>query len=177
MSTAINQVRCGVTRIASVSWASCIHPVEKVKKGNLKLSQLNKAKHDERKSHTAKKQGTVIIGDSMVKGLHQHKLVNSVNQNIMVKCFLGATVVDMSDYIKPVLRRKPVLHVGTNDTQGCIKYFIFWDYKANENIFCTQTLGILCLNLITKQNSVYSTHHFIRFETKIPGVPKKTCGV
>ena len=116
MSTAINQVRCGVTRIASVSWASCIHPAEKLKKGNLKLSQLNKAKHDERKSRTAKKQGTVIIGDSMVKGLHQHKLVNSVNQNIRVKCFAGATVVDMSDYIKPVLRRKPVLHVGTNDT-------------------------------------------------------------
>jgi lysophospholipase L1-like esterase len=35
-----------------------------------------------------------------------------------VKCFAGATVLDMSDYIKPVLRRKPdniVLHVGTND--------------------------------------------------------------
>jgi hypothetical protein len=24
---------------------------------------------------------------------------------------------------------------------------------------------------------VYSMHHFIRFETKILGVPKKTCGV
>ena len=51
--------------------------------------------------------------------------------------------------------------------QGCIKYFIFWDHKANKNIFCMQTLGILCLNLITKQNSVHSMHHFIRFETKI----------
>ena len=58
--------------------------------------------------------------------------------------------------------------VTTHDcSQGCIKYCIFWDHKANKNIFCTQTLGILCLNLVTKQNSVYSTHHFIRFETKI----------
>ena len=57
----------------------------------------------------------------MVKGLHQHKLANSVNQNVGVKCFAGATVVDMSEYIKPVLRRKPdniVLHVGTNDTKN-----------------------------------------------------------
>ena len=38
--------------------------------------------------------------------------------------------------------------------QGCIKYFIFWGHNANKNIFCMQTLGILCLNLITKQNSV-----------------------
>jgi hypothetical protein len=28
------------------------------------------------------------------------------------------------------------------EAQGCIKYFIFWDHKANENIFCTQTPGI-----------------------------------
>ena len=36
-----------------------------------------------------------------------------------VKYFPGATVGDMSDYIKPVLRRKPdtvILHVGTNIT-------------------------------------------------------------
>jgi hypothetical protein len=63
--------------------------------------------------------------------------------------------------------------------QGCIQYFIFWDHKANENIFFTQTLGILrfYLNLIiTKQDSVYSTHHFIRFEIKI-GVFQRGCGI
>lgn len=55
----------------------------------------------------------------MVKGLYQHKLAKSANQNVGVKSFAGASVGDMSDYIKPVLRRKPdniVLHVGTNDT-------------------------------------------------------------
>ena len=57
----------------------------------------------------------------MIKGLHQQKLAKSVNQNVGVKCFEGATVVDMSGYVKPVLRRKPdniVLHVGTNDTKN-----------------------------------------------------------
>ena len=66
-----------------------------------------------------KKQKTAIVGDSLVKGLHQHRLAKSANQNVGVKCFAGATVGDISDYIKPVLRKKPdniVLHVGTNDT-------------------------------------------------------------
>ncbi len=51
--------------------------------------------------------------------MNQYKLAKSSKQNVGVKCFAGATVGDMSDYIKPVLRRKPdniVLHVGTNDT-------------------------------------------------------------
>ncbi|CAB4022257.1 Scavenger receptor cysteine-rich type 1 M130 [Paramuricea clavata] len=71
------------------------------------IISTSKAKHDERKSRTAKKRGTVIVGDSMVKGLHQHKLANSVNQNVGVRCFPEATVLDMSDYIKPVLHREP----------------------------------------------------------------------
>ncbi|CAB3984346.1 Scavenger receptor cysteine-rich type 1 M130, partial [Paramuricea clavata] len=61
---------------------------------------------------------TVIVGDSIVKGLQQHKLSKAAKQNVGVKCFPGATVGDMSDYIKPVLRRKPdtvILHVGTNN--------------------------------------------------------------
>ncbi|CAB4008485.1 Hypothetical predicted protein [Paramuricea clavata] len=61
---------------------------------------------------------TVIVGDSIVKGLQQHKLSKAAKQNVGVKCFPGATVGDMSDYIKPVLRRTPdtvILHVGTNN--------------------------------------------------------------
>jgi lysophospholipase L1-like esterase len=61
---------------------------------------------------------TVIVGDSIVKGLQQHKLSKAAKQNVGVKFFPGATVGDMSDYIKPVLRRKPdtvILYVGTNN--------------------------------------------------------------
>ena len=75
----------------------------------------SKIKHNK----TEKNRRTVVVGDSMVKGLHQHKLTKATKQNVGVKCFPGSTVGDMSDYIKPVLRRKPdsiILHVGTNDT-------------------------------------------------------------
>ena len=42
----------------------------------------------------------------------------STKQNIGVPCFPGATIQDMRDYLKPILRRNPdsiILHVGTND--------------------------------------------------------------
>ena len=62
---------------------------------------------------------TVIVGDSIVKGLQQHKLGKAAKHNVGVKCFPGATVPDMNDYVKPVLRKKPntiILHVETNNT-------------------------------------------------------------
>ncbi|CAB3980684.1 RNA-directed DNA polymerase from transposon BS [Paramuricea clavata] len=75
------------------------------------------SKHQQARVQNNKK--TVIVGDSIVKGLQQHKLSKAAKQNVGVKCFPGATVGDdMSDYIKPVLRRKPdtvMLHVGTNN--------------------------------------------------------------
>ena len=50
---------------------------------------------------------TVIVGDSIVKGLDQYKLSRASKQNIGVRCFPGATVQDMKDYIRPILRRNP----------------------------------------------------------------------
>ena len=66
-----------------------------------------------------KKHRSVIIDDSIVKGLDQHKLSRSTKQNVGVRCFQGATIQDMRDYLKPILRRNPdsiTLHGGTNDT-------------------------------------------------------------
>lgn len=61
-----------------------------------------------------------IIGDSMLKDVKswtlKEKIVNVVNVN--VKCFPGATIGCMADYIRPTLKKSPnniILHVGTND--------------------------------------------------------------
>jgi lysophospholipase L1-like esterase len=83
------------------------------------IRRVSKAKQAEVKSPSARKRKTVIVGDSIVKGLQQHKLARAAKQDVTVKCFPGSTVGDMSDYVKPILRRKPdniILHVGTNDT-------------------------------------------------------------
>ena len=61
---------------------------------------------------------TIIVGDSMIKGLRPDKISKSVKHKTQIKSFPGATVEDLNDYIKPSLKRKPkniILHVGTND--------------------------------------------------------------
>jgi hypothetical protein len=58
---------------------------------------------------------TLLIGDSMIGGIEERKLTKLKTK---VKSHPGATVDDMYDYIKPLLKKSPahiILHVGTND--------------------------------------------------------------
>ena len=60
---------------------------------------------------------TVIIGDSIIKGLRRDLLSRAVKRRVTVQSFPGATVGDMKHYLQPSLQLKPseiVLHVGTN---------------------------------------------------------------
>ena len=60
---------------------------------------------------------TVIAGDSIIKHLQGWRL-SDTNNHVVVKSFSGATIEDMEDYLKPVIRKEPesiVLHIGTND--------------------------------------------------------------
>ena len=89
-------------------------------KGRIDRDKANKVKSRPvlRNTHT-KRQKTVIVGDSIVKRLQQHKLAKAAKHSVGIKCFPGTTVRDMYDYVKPVLRKKPntiILHVGTNST-------------------------------------------------------------
>ena len=55
----------------------------------------------------------------MVSGLKEELLSNKKHQ-VIVRCSRGATVEDIFDYVKPILKRKPdyvVLHVGTNNAK------------------------------------------------------------
>ena len=64
-----------------------------------------------------RKNTTLIVGDSMISGIDQQRL--SVKGRIVkVRSFPGATINDMYDYIRPLLKKAPdnvILHVGTND--------------------------------------------------------------
>ena len=58
----------------------------------------------------------VVTGDSITKTIIGKKL--SRNQNVNAFSFSGATIDDMADFGKPVIKRKPkkiILHVGTNN--------------------------------------------------------------
>ena len=56
----------------------------------------------------------------MVSGLKEELLSNKKHQ-VKVRCCRGATVEDMFDYVKPILKRKAdyvISHVGTNNAKG-----------------------------------------------------------
>ena len=63
------------------------------------------------------KNTTLIVGDSMISGIDQNRL--SIKGRIVkVRSFPGATINDMYDCIKPLLKKAPanvILHVGTNN--------------------------------------------------------------
>ena len=67
-----------------------------------------------------KTRSIVILGDSLVKDVEQHKLRKGLNnkERIFIKHFSGATVEDMKMYIIPSKKHENdlvILHVGTND--------------------------------------------------------------
>ena len=64
-----------------------------------------------------KRKSTTIVGDSMISGLESWRMGNKENR-VSSRVFPGATTIDMLDYVKPTVRRKPdniIVHVGTND--------------------------------------------------------------
>ena len=66
------------------------------------------------------KRNTVIVGDSIIKYVKGWELSNAT-ERVTVKSFSGATVDDMKDFIKPILRKNPeklILHIGTNDLRS-----------------------------------------------------------
>ena len=57
-----------------------------------------------------------IIGDSMIKNVQPYKMQRKISPN--ENSFSGATVDDMKDYARPIIKRNPdllILHCGTND--------------------------------------------------------------
>ena len=72
------------------------HDEIKIKGNERMLNRTNTGKNP------TKKHRSVIIGDSIVKGLDQHKLSRSKRQNIGVRGFKGATIQDMRDDLRRI---------------------------------------------------------------------------
>ena len=66
------------------------------------------------------KSNTVIVGDSMTKYVKGWEMSSATNR-VTAKSFPGASIEDMTDFIKPILRKKPdkiILHIGTNNLRN-----------------------------------------------------------
>ena len=67
----------------------------------------------------------IIIGDSIIKQVDQRKM--SSNKTVKVISFPGATIEDMTDYSRPLLRNSPsslIIHVGTNNLKNDDAYTV-----------------------------------------------------
>ena len=64
----------------------------------------------------------VVVGDSIVKFVKGWELSNA-ERNVSVKSVSGATLNDMSDFLKPTGRKQPnklIMHAGTNDLRRSV---------------------------------------------------------
>ena len=92
------------------------NPFKYNKDKNSNGNPINNGKPDSYKRNPPKTKVTVT-GDSMIKYL-RHDSLSSKNNDVKVDAHLGSTTLDMLDYIKLIVRRKPdvlVIHTGTND--------------------------------------------------------------
>ena len=77
----------------------------------------------QKRSSGKKYRAITIIGDSTLKDCKAFKMKNKLqpNERLYIKSFSGATVEDMTDYVRPTMKREPalcVLHAGTNDLRS-----------------------------------------------------------
>ena len=66
-------------------------------------------------------EGTIVVGDWIIKGLRKDLLSRAAKRHVSVRSFPGATTADMAHYLQPSLAAKPkaiVLHVETNDLKN-----------------------------------------------------------
>ena len=84
---------------------------------NKKLSDAETRTQQEDQQQSEAKTSVVVAGYSMIKYVKGWEL-STGQQNVSVKSFSGATVDDMTDFLKPTSRKHPdklIIHVGTND--------------------------------------------------------------
>ena len=94
-----------------------------------KLSKPNSHSDSVTRRESDKKKTVFIIGDSLLNGINENGLKKLSNDDVKLKCHRGATSEDLSDHLKPVIRKTPdvvIIHCGTNDLQN--------DIDTGENI-------------------------------------------
>ena len=86
---------------------------------NQNKDRISKQRENAKQGNRAKPSVT-ILGDSIVKHVEVQRVQQSMQykQRVYVKNFNGADILDMTDFSKPIIRRKPdkvILHIGTNE--------------------------------------------------------------
>ena len=104
---------------------------------------------------------TLIVGDSMIAGIDEKRISGSDDEknhkkrNVKVRMFEGAKIVDMYDYIKPLLKKCPanlIVHVATNDTVSKTSSDILNEIILLKQFFSSKAPGmkVIFSNLVKR---------------------------
>ena len=77
------------------------------------LQQDSKEKNHDIKDRKDTKPLVIVAGDSMIKNLNGRMM--SRKNNVKIHCFPGSTTEDMTDFVKPLLKKNPshfIFHAG-----------------------------------------------------------------
>ena len=129
-------------------------------KDNIRHTENNYNYMDTQKQNKGK-HSTVIIGDSIVKGMIAERISKATSHKVIVRSFGGATTHDMKDYLKSTLRKNPeniTLHVGTNNLRNQSPQEIVNDIKGICETIQSQclTTNITVSELITREDTSIS---------------------
>ena len=86
-------------------------------KKSTNTSQPNKETNQPVNGQPQAKRSVIIAGDSIIQHVQGWE-ISLENCNVAMQSFSGSQIVDMTDYLKPLIRRKPdeiILHIGTNN--------------------------------------------------------------
>ena len=86
---------------------------------NLKRNRNQSNEEEHQDVHQWPKRSAAILGSLMVLAIKE-ELLSKKKHQVKVRCCRGATVEDIFEYVKPIVKRNHdyvLLHVGTNNTK------------------------------------------------------------
>ena len=121
----------------------------------------------------AERKKIIIIGDSLLNGLEEKKMKR--NHDIKIRPHPGASSLDISDHIRPVLRRNPdciIVHAGTNDItkrEDTIKNI---EEMVSEAKRMSPSTNIVVSELVVRHDSPQKKQKSEELNTKIKDLAK-----
>ena len=84
----------------------------------------------------------------------------SKKKNVKVRSFPGATISDMADFVKPIIRKKPgsvILHVGTSDLKSNSEAQIADDIIDLANNIMSQQINCVISLLTYSKGNIWNS--------------------
>ena len=99
----------------------------------------------------------IIARDSLLKNINGWLMSRS--KRVKVHCFPGATVSDMEDYLKPLIKKRPariILHCGTNDLNTSQPAQVAEDIRNLVNYIKAERIDCTVSELVMRNNGLYN---------------------